>query len=153
LVLLALLLLAWGVPALGSDPPGRVQPKTDWELLSDASCPACSHAQGSFELLGAGRHWLIKYNPLSLALSGMLFTYQRFISPQWPSDCIYEHSCSSFSKALIEEYGLARGTVFTADRLTRCNRIAILDVHPLSLGEASGKVMEGVGVYKKKKQE
>ncbi len=78
----------------------------------------------------------------------MMFVYQRYISPQLPSECLYEHSCSSFSKELIGTYGLARGVVYTADRLTRCNRVAALDVHPLRLNEASLKVRETVEIYK-----
>ncbi|MEE4177988.1 MAG: membrane protein insertion efficiency factor YidD [Bacteroides sp.] len=92
--------------------------------------------------------WLARYNPFSLTFTGLMFVYQRYVSPQLPSECLYETSCSHFSKNLIREYGLMRGVFFTADRLTRCNRVAALDVHPLVIGEQSGKIRESVQIYR-----
>lgn len=94
--------------------------------------------------------WLARYNPVSLSLTGLMFVYQRYISPQTPSSCLYETSCSQFSKNLIREYGLVRGVIYTADRLTRCNRVAAIDVHPLVIGEQSGKIRESVEIYRLK---
>lgn len=90
---------------------------------------------------------LARYNPVSLGLGGLMYVYQRFISPQLPSECLYHTSCSAFSIDLIAEYGLLKGVVSTADRLMRCNRVAALDVHPIHLHPQSGRVMEGVDLY------
>lgn len=95
---------------------------------------------------------LAKYNPLTLSFSGLMYVYQKHVSPQLPSACLYEHSCSSFSRHLILEYGLTKGIFTTADRLMRCNRIAASDIHPLFIGEQSGRVMETVGTYKMKSE-
>jgi len=95
---------------------------------------------------------LARYNPLTLSFAGLMYVYQKHVSPQLPSACLYEHSCSSFSRHLILEYGLTKGIFTTADRLMRCNRIAAFDIHPLGIGEQSGKVMETVSTYKIKSE-
>lgn len=124
--------------------------RSDLELLSDVLCSHCGSAHHAAPvLIGSSRHWLVRYNPVSLTLSGLVFVYQRFISPQISSQCLYEHSCSGFSIELIETYGLARGVVLTADRLSRCNRVAAIDIHPLSIGEKSLRVIETVKIYQK----
>ena len=93
-----------------------------------------------------------RYNPISLAFGGMMFVYQRFMSPQLPSECLYHPSCSSFSKSLVSEYGLVLGIAATADRLFRCNRVAVFDIHPMHLDEQSGKVHEDPGIYRRNKE-
>lgn len=90
-----------------------------------------------------------KYNPVAVTLGGLMAVYQRFISPQLPSECLYHPSCSAFSINLIREYGLIKGVAATSDRLMRCNRVAAIDVHPMHIREDSGKAVEGVGIYRK----
>lgn len=126
------------------------EPLTDRELLEDAlpSSNESSHEAVSFMASGSSR-LLIRYNPLRLGLGGLMYVYQRYISPQLPSECLYHPSCSGFSKELIREYGLLPGMFATADRLMRCNRMAALDTHPLEINQLSGKVHEDVQRYKK----
>lgn len=93
-------------------------------------------------------NFLIRNNPVSLLFGGLMYTYQRFISPQLPSECLYVHNCSNFSRDLIYRYGLVKGIFTTSDRLMRCNRISALDVHPLMIDENSGKVREETDIYK-----
>lgn len=126
--------------------------QSDMELLTSSVQPAESpHPHQQVELLETrSGSWLARYNPVSLTLTGLMFVYQRYISPQTPSGCLYETSCSQFSKNLIREYGLVKGVIFTADRLTRCNRVSALDVHPLVIGEQSGKVKESTDIYRLK---
>ncbi len=100
----------------------------------------------------AGDSFVARYNPFSLALGGMMFAYQRFMSPQLPSECLYHPSCSSFSKSLISEYGLVVGVAATADRLFRCNRVAVFDIHPMHFNEQTGKVHEDPGIYRRNKE-
>jgi putative component of membrane protein insertase Oxa1/YidC/SpoIIIJ protein YidD len=92
---------------------------------------------------------VLRYNPIALTFGGLMFVYQRFMSPQLPSECLYHPSCSSFSKSLISEYGLVVGVAATADRLMRCNRVAVFDIHPMHLDEVSGKVREEPDIYRK----
>lgn len=74
------------------------------------------------------KNFIVKYNPISLLFGGLLYTYQKFISVQIAANCPYEVSCSSFSKQCIEKYGLIYGIPLTADRLTRCTRLASFDL-------------------------
>jgi putative component of membrane protein insertase Oxa1/YidC/SpoIIIJ protein YidD len=89
---------------------------------------------------------IIKYNPVSLSLGGAMYFYQRIISPQLPSNCPYEISCSNYSKAVINRYGLIKGIALTSYRLMRCNRIAVVDVHPLYFNSA-GKIIDDPDQY------
>lgn len=124
-------------------------PLTDIELLTrdhvgDTHVHAVSKpAFMQFE----GKSPLVRYNPVTLTLSGLMFVYQRAISPQLPTSCLYEHSCSQFSMQLISRYGIVKGVFTTADRLMRCNRVAATDIHPMSVNESSRKLMESVEIY------
>ncbi|HEY8402059.1 MAG TPA: membrane protein insertion efficiency factor YidD [Cytophagaceae bacterium] len=77
-----------------------------------------------------------------------LFTfYQKVISPQLSADCQYEISCSRFGRSLFEEYSLLKAFFLTADRLSRCNRIAASDVPAFRRNEA-GKIIDHVHYYR-----
>ncbi len=93
-------------------------------------------------------NFFVRYNPVSILFGGLMYTYQKVISPQLPSECLYVETCSHFSKSLIAEYGLLKGVFTTSDRLMRCNRISALDVHPMLIDPDSGKVVESVDIYK-----
>lgn len=73
-------------------------------------------------------NWIIKYNPVSVLFGGLLYVYQKYISIQIAANCPYEVSCSAFSKQCIQRYGLLYGIPLTADRLTRCTRLASFDL-------------------------
>lgn len=55
----------------------------------------------------------------------MLNSYQRFIATQDKPVCIFSTSCSNFGMLAIEKKGFLKGTLLTADRLTRCNTQAL----------------------------
>ena len=68
----------------------------------------------------------IRFNPqetseLKLAATGLIRLYQKFISSQDKPSCNFTPSCSHFSMACLQEYGLLRGFLLTVDRLLRCN--------------------------------
>ena len=92
--------------------------------------------------------WIIRNNPVSLSFGGLMYVYQRFVSPQLPSECLYIPSCSGFSRELIYDFGIFRGIILTSDRLMRCNRLAAMDVHPLLVDEKAGKVIESTQMYR-----
>ncbi len=125
------------------------QPATDTSILMarfDKSTPPPGK-DVSF-LHSSSERLLVRYNPINLTFGAMMFVYQRFMSPQLPSTCLYHPSCSAFSKSLIKEYGLVVGVVSTADRLFRCNRVAVFDIHPMHFDEQSGKVIEEPSIYR-----
>lgn len=88
-----------------------------------------------------------KYNPAFWFFNGSLSFYQKVISPQISANCLYEQSCSRFSRASIQEFGILKGLALTADRLSRCNRIASTGINSFRITEA-GKVIDSPKMYK-----
>jgi len=70
---------------------------------------------------------VVTYN--TKGIGNILLTfYQRFISRQISADCIFHPSCSRYSRACINKYGLILGVLMTGDRLTRCNSFSSRDI-------------------------
>ena len=47
--------------------------------------------------------------------------YQRVISPNLPSACRYEPTCSHYAHDAIHRYGAIKGVWFAIKRLARCH--------------------------------
>ena len=127
-----------------------VPPISDFQLLKEKPPRENQHIHHHdvrFMRSSSG-NFIVRNNPVIYMFGGMMYMYQQFISPQLPSDCLYLHHCSDYSKDLIFEYGLVKGVLATSDRLIRCNRLSALDIHPLWIDQQSGKVMEGIDIYK-----
>jgi putative component of membrane protein insertase Oxa1/YidC/SpoIIIJ protein YidD len=92
------------------------------------------------------KNFIIKYNPLSLTFGGLLFLYQKAISPQISVNCPYEISCSNFSKQCIQHYGLLKGVALTADRLTRCTQFTLIDLKPIQFNKKN-KIIDPIEQY------
>jgi len=60
-------------------------------------------------------------NELSFLATGLIRTYQRYISSQDMSVCVFSPSCSRFGAIAIKRYGLFEGALMISDRLQRCN--------------------------------
>ncbi len=56
----------------------------------------------------------------------MLRTYQKILSPLLGPRCRFYPSCSQYTLEAIQEWGLAKGILLGARRLSRC--------HPLNEG-------------------
>ena len=89
---------------------------------------------------------ILRYNPVSLAFGGLMFVYQRIISPQISAECPYEISCSNFSKASIQRFGLIKGIALTSGRLMRCCKVAAIDINPLYIND-KGKLIDAPDQY------
>ena len=100
-------------------------------------------------LLSERKNPIIRYNPVSLTFSGLLFVYQKFLSPQISANCPYNPSCSSFSKNAILRFGFIKGIALSADRLMRCNSIAAKDLSILDI--KNGKIDDAPEKYRLKK--
>ncbi len=105
------------------------------------------HHHNSF-LLSDHPSAFVRYNPVSLAFGSMMWAYQKVISPQFSSTCLYSPSCSSFSKTLISDFGIITGIVLTADRLSRCNRLALFDFNSWEVDTQTGKIKESTSYYR-----
>ena len=58
------------------------------------------------------------------ALTSVLRSYKRWISPFLPPACRYWPTCSEYGAAVIERHGLARGARLAMMRLLRCHPLA-----------------------------
>ncbi|MFZ9044922.1 MAG: membrane protein insertion efficiency factor YidD [Cyclobacteriaceae bacterium] len=79
---------------------------------------------------------------------GLLKVYQNYFSDQIINDCIYEHSCSTFSQGAINDYGLIKGGFLSIDRLIRCNRASGLDFVPSYFNE-KGEIKDHWSAYRR----
>lgn len=66
---------------------------------------------------------------LKLAATGLIRLYQKFISSQDGPSCNFTPTCSHFGMACIQEYGVLRGILLTANRLIRCNGLQSTHYH------------------------
>ena len=89
-----------------------------------------------------------KLNPLNWVFGSLLFAYQSGLSIQFSADCLYTPSCSNFCKDCLKEHGLVKGLLLTSDRLSRCNRIAQSDLHPLKFDENKRRFIDTAEEYK-----
>ena len=83
--------------------------------------------------------------PIRLFSTGLIRLYQKYISTQDLPACNFSPSCSRFGMGSIQEYGVFRGVLLTADRLLRDNGI-MLHTH-YSFDEAIGKYIDPVEAY------
>ncbi|HAA12042.1 MAG TPA: hypothetical protein DCE41_10225 [Cytophagales bacterium] len=81
------------------------------------------------------------FQPVQAVMNAALTVYQRVFSLQLSTNCIYELSCSRFSREAIRQYGPLKGVVLTADRITRCNGIHYNETSRLRRN-AEGKVID-----------
>ncbi len=91
----------------------------------------------------------VRFNPqetseLKLVATGLIRLYQKFISSQDGPSCNFLPSCSRFGMGCIQEYGMFRGILLTADRLIRCNGSQSNHYHKDSV---TGKYVDPVSDY------
>nr|WP_321487402.1 membrane protein insertion efficiency factor YidD [uncultured Draconibacterium sp.] len=87
-------------------------------------------------------------NPVSLIYGGSLYVYQNLFSQHLSASCLYNPSCSDFSKQAVKDYGLIKGTLLSFDRLSRCNRIAATDLDPSTIDPHVHRFHDSIKKYK-----
>jgi len=90
---------------------------------------------------------MLFYNPLHLALAGMMYFYQKQVSQQLSTSCMYNPSCSSYSKLLIKRFGIIKGIICSSDRLMRCNRMSGASANKNDIDKIDHKIHESVERY------
>ena len=133
----------------------KAQVKSDNDLIfSTVNYKSVYESKRNVTYLFEGKHPLVKYNPISLFFGGMLFLYQKTISVQIGAACPYEINCSQFSKQCIQKYGIWKGIPLTADRLTRCTKLAGIDmVEGVDYNSRTHKIYDKPSDYQKKKKQ
>jgi putative component of membrane protein insertase Oxa1/YidC/SpoIIIJ protein YidD len=123
---------------------------TDLELLAESgSAPTVQFGQAK----KSKPKPFLRFNPAYWLLNGALTGYQKVISPQISADCLYELSCSRFSRVAIQEFGVFKGIALTADRLSRCNRVAATSIELLRINPQTGRVVDVPAMYRVKMKE
>lgn len=87
-------------------------------------------------------------NPASLAFGGLLYGYQNVFSQHLSASCLFDPSCSDFSKQAVKEFGLMKGTLLSFDRLSRCNRIAATDLNPTEIDVNTHRFHDHINSFK-----
>ncbi|MEN2992435.1 MAG: membrane protein insertion efficiency factor YidD [Bacteroidia bacterium] len=54
-------------------------------------------------------------------LIGLIWMYQRFLSPLLPPSCRYVPTCSEYAKEALRRYGLWKGLWLALRRFSRCH--------------------------------
>src|SRR5574344_172412 len=86
-------------------------------------------------------------NPFYHIFSSAMYVYQSVISQELMRSCVFEPSCSQFSKELITTYGLTKGVFLTSDRMTRCTRIALVGKEDYYFDNLQHKIIETSSYY------
>jgi uncharacterized protein len=92
-----------------------------------------------------------KINPVNLLFGGTLYVYQNVISRHISANCLYNPSCSEFSKDAIREYGVLKGAILSVDRVNRCNILSVMDLKNHRLDPATNRYPDPASRYKKVK--
>jgi putative component of membrane protein insertase Oxa1/YidC/SpoIIIJ protein YidD len=124
----------------------RLQEK-DFYRPEDLAHYTGSHNNGQF-LEVKEKSWLARYNPVSLGMGAVMYSYQHVVSPLLSRSCPYEITCSNFAKMSIREWGAFKGVFISADRVLRCNRLSLLNVSPLNIAPRTGKILDEPAWYR-----
>ena len=54
-------------------------------------------------------------------LLGLIWFYQKAISPWFPARCRFLPTCSEYAREAVEKYGAVKGGVLALRRLLRCH--------------------------------
>jgi len=68
--------------------------------------------------------------------------YKKVLSEQISANCEFEPTCSSFSWLALDEFGIIKALLLTADRLTRCNGMAQTEASPYLIRNNDAKIVD-----------
>lgn len=126
----------------------RMNIKTDLQLIESIADQAKQSSEKRSYIFRNQPKTLLNCNPVSLLYGGSLYVYQNFVSQHFSATCLYDPSCSDFSKQAVKNYGLLKGGLLSFDRLSRCNRIAATDLDPALFNKKSHRFNDPVTKYK-----
>jgi len=121
-----------------------IPPFTSGDVAADLVFIRAANPITTLELQETVRFNSRETSELKFAATGLIRLYQKFISSQDAPTCRFSPSCSRFGMGCIQEYGMIRGLLLTADRLLRCNG-SQSRYYPID--EATGKYIDPVLDY------
>jgi putative component of membrane protein insertase Oxa1/YidC/SpoIIIJ protein YidD len=80
-----------------------------------------------------------KLNPFLYLGATLLYVYQNTVSEQLQANCMYQISCSEYTKKSIEKNGFVKGTLSGFHQLSNCFQGAIYE-HPVYMINENGKI-------------
>lgn len=86
----------------------------------------------------------VRKNPVNVFFSGLMYVYQNVFSEQISASCMYQISCSEYTKLCIEENGLLLGSVQGFHQLMHCTPGATEEVPPYMYSVYSLKILNHV---------
>jgi putative membrane protein insertion efficiency factor len=126
----------------------KIDLKADLLLTNTVMKQQVSHSEKRFYIFKNQPKTFKNSNPISLIYGGALYVYQNFVSQHFSASCLYDPSCSDFSKQAVKEYGLFKGGLLSFDRLSRCNRIAATDLDLGTINKKSHRFSDSIKRYK-----
>lgn len=85
-----------------------------------------------------------KKNFINSGFAGLMFIYQNVFSEQISASCMYQTSCSEYTKLQIEKNGLIIGSLKGFHQLMHCTHGAIEEVPPYMKANYSSKILNSV---------
>lgn len=76
-----------------------------------------------------------------------LFIYQKFLSPQISASCLFNPTCSVYSRELFKRFGTCKAFLSTVDRIMRCDRISATDIPEILIDPVDHKKHESTDYY------
>ncbi len=70
-------------------------------------------------------------NPIRVTLLGLIWLYQRILSPHTAGVCRFDPSCSHYASEAIRKHGTARGSWLALRRLMRCHPLGASGYDPV----------------------
>lgn len=126
----------------------QIDLKSDLQLIDSLAKQQAPHSHKRPYIFANQPKTIKNSNPISLLYGGSLFVYQNYVSQHLSANCLYDPSCSDFSKQVVKEYGLIKGGLLTFDRLNRCNRIAATDLDIGKFNEHTHRFSDPIIQYK-----
>jgi len=114
---------------------------SDLQLLDQFSPTDHTYQEHHIQLGFQNQNLLLRYS-----FGALLYLYQSSISTQISASCLYEKSCSKYSKSLFDHYVFHKALFCSADRILRCDRVSATDISPYKVN-ADGKAIEDYTYY------
>jgi putative component of membrane protein insertase Oxa1/YidC/SpoIIIJ protein YidD len=101
---------------------GKAQDLMIEDKLLNSAFQQCDYNKTPYRSVMKIKHksFLQKINPVQYISAALMFSYQRFLSPQLQATCMYQTSCSEYTKLSVEQLGLFPGVMLGFYQFQSC---------------------------------